>query len=117
MRFDEYADDYDEALARGLSASGEDKDYFARGRIAWLAARLRELDIDVDSILDFGCGTGSSTPFFRELIRPRSIVGVDDSVRSLARARERHGGSDVEFVAMDDYRPQGTFDLAYCNGV
>ena len=32
--FDKYADDYDAALAEGLSVSGEDKDYFARGRVA-----------------------------------------------------------------------------------
>jgi len=28
--------DYEAALARGLSVSGEDKDYFAQGRITWL---------------------------------------------------------------------------------
>jgi hypothetical protein len=33
--FDKYAADYDCALAEGLSISGEDKHYFAQGRIAW----------------------------------------------------------------------------------
>jgi len=32
--FDEFAGDYDSALARGISVSGEDKMYFARGRVA-----------------------------------------------------------------------------------
>jgi hypothetical protein len=32
--FDEYTADYDTALARGLSVSGEDKAYFAHGRVA-----------------------------------------------------------------------------------
>lgn len=35
--FDQYAAEYDAALARGLSLPGEDKSYFAEGRIAWLA--------------------------------------------------------------------------------
>ena len=30
--FDLYADDYDVALARGISVSGEKKDYFAQRR-------------------------------------------------------------------------------------
>jgi hypothetical protein len=34
LAFDEYADGYDAALTQGLSVSGEDKHYFARGRIA-----------------------------------------------------------------------------------
>jgi hypothetical protein len=31
--FDAYAAEYDEVLARGISISGEDKNYFARCRI------------------------------------------------------------------------------------
>jgi hypothetical protein len=31
--FDAYAATYDAALAQGISISGEDKNYFARGRI------------------------------------------------------------------------------------
>jgi hypothetical protein len=31
--FDAYAEDYDVALARGISVSGERKDYFAQRRI------------------------------------------------------------------------------------
>jgi len=117
VQFDDYADDYDEALGRGLAVSGEGKDFFARGRIAWLATRLRQLAIEIDSVLDFGCGTGSATPFFAELLRPRSIVGIDQSLRSLERARQRYGRPGVEFVPMDAYQPRAALDLAFCNGV
>src|SRR5262249_17050486 len=41
--FDAYATDYDAALAPGLAVSGEDKMYFVHGRLAWLAACLRQL--------------------------------------------------------------------------
>ena len=33
--FDAYAAEYDAQLARGISISGEDKNYFARGRVVW----------------------------------------------------------------------------------
>ena len=39
--FDAYADDYDVALARGISVSGERKDYFAQRRIEWLRDCLK----------------------------------------------------------------------------
>ena len=41
--FDVYATNYDDALAQGLSVSGEDKTYFARGRVQWLRGCLRAL--------------------------------------------------------------------------
>ena len=42
--FDEFSADYDVALAHGLSVSGEGKDYFARGRVAWVAKCLRRME-------------------------------------------------------------------------
>ena len=60
--FDAYAADYDAALAQGLAVSGEDKMYFARGRLAWLAACLRQLGEQPATVMDYGCGIGSATP-------------------------------------------------------
>src|SRR6185436_14755102 len=60
--FDGYASEYDAALAQGLSVSGEDKTHFARGRVDWLAKRLAPLQQHPRAVMDFGCGTGSSTP-------------------------------------------------------
>ena len=40
--FDDYATNYDSALNRGLSLSGEPKEYFAHQRVRWLAARLSD---------------------------------------------------------------------------
>jgi cyclopropane fatty-acyl-phospholipid synthase-like methyltransferase len=65
--FDRFHADYDEALARGLAVSGEDRLYFARARIAFLGRCLRRLGVPPpSSVLDFGCGTGAATPYFFE---------------------------------------------------
>ena len=66
--FDVYAADYDVALARGLSVSGEDKSYFARGRIAWLRDCLQQIPGPLHTVMDYGCGTGSTSEFFFDVL-------------------------------------------------
>jgi hypothetical protein len=48
--FDQYSKNYDDFLTQGLSVTGEDKMYFARGRLAWLAACLEELSFAPKSV-------------------------------------------------------------------
>ncbi|HEV3059050.1 MAG TPA: class I SAM-dependent methyltransferase [Vicinamibacterales bacterium] len=115
--FDEYASDYDAALARGVSVSGEDKDYFAQGRVAWLGRRLAELGRRPGAVLDFGCGTGSAAPFLMRMPGIDSLVGVDVSARSVERARQMHAATGARFLLTSEHRPEGTIDLAFCNGV
>jgi SAM-dependent methyltransferase len=115
--FDQYADDYDAALAQSLELTGEDKHYFARGRLDLIADFLRLGDFDVKSVLDFGCGTGSSTPYFFERLNVESVFGVDVSPKSLDVARRLHGSDRVAFQEIDKYEPNGQFDLAFTNGV
>src|SRR5947207_12949611 len=90
--FDAYAAEYDAQLARGISISGEDKNYFARGRVIWLARCLARLQKHPRTALDFGCGTGSATPFLLNQFKLNSLVGVDASVQSVEFARRTHGG-------------------------
>jgi len=115
--FDAYAAEYDAALAQGISVSGEGKEYFARGRIYWLAKVLDALKVRPKSVLDFGCGTGTAAAFFKEILGVSSILGVDVSARSLEVARKTHQDAGTRFLLLDEYRPDGTFDLAFCNGV
>lgn len=115
--FDDFSADYDAALAQGLSVSGETKDFFASGRAAWLAQCLRASPQSHETILDFGCGTGSAAPFLLRDFAPKKILGVDVSAKSLEVARGVHGSACVHFELLSDYQPQGEFDLAYCNGV
>jgi SAM-dependent methyltransferase len=115
--FDAFAAEYDAALEQGISASGENKDYFARGRLRWLASRLEELYFAADRVLDFGCGTGSAAPFLLECLHAKSILGVDVSESSLHLARRDHGATNVAYQLCRDERPADWFDLAFCNGV
>src|SRR6267378_3079344 len=115
--FDEYAANYDAALTEGISVSGENKEYFAAGRIQWLAKQLKALEHTPTSILDFGCGAGSASPYLLELKGCSSICGVDTSIESLAVARLGHGAPNVRFMANAEYKPQEEFELAFCNGV
>lgn len=115
--FDEYAADYDAALAQGLAVSGEGKDFFARARIAWLARCLQALRERPFAVMDFGCGIGSAAPFLTELLNVRSVLGVDVSAAAIEVARRRFGSGQAEFALFDEYEATGRLDLVYCNGV
>jgi SAM-dependent methyltransferase len=115
--FDAFSEDYDAALAQGLSVSGEDKNYFANGRIAWLAKCLRELQERPQRLMDFGCGVGSAVPFMLDLITAESILGVDVSIKSLEMARQTWDSERTQFLPFIEYQPQAQIDLVFCNGV
>lgn len=115
--FDSYRLDYDEVLNRGLSVSGEDAGYFARRRIEWLARCLGPLRAPVSSVLDYGCGHGTSAPLLSELLGARRVLGIEKSKGLLEVARTRHSSEGIRFADRNGYEPDGSFDLAFCNGV
>lgn len=116
-QFDDYSESYDAALAEGLSVTGEDKEYFARQRVAWLARCLAKLGAQPRAVIDFGCGIGSATPYLRELLGAESVLGVDVSARCLEVARQTWGSEGSRFALLDECEPNEQFDLAFCNGV
>jgi SAM-dependent methyltransferase len=117
--FDAYAASYDDDLARGLAVSGEDKGYYALGRIRWLGRRLAGMGerAPMRRVLDFGCGDGASVPLLRGWPGTEQVLGVDVSAGLLAVARSRNAGPGIAFAAIDDAPPRGDFDLAFTNGV
>lgn len=115
--FDQYAADYDAALARGVSISGEDKEFFARGRITWAAEWLQRLGQTPRVVLDFGCGTGTAARHLLELINADSVIGTDTSTKSIEAARSQCEDPRVSFLPLHEYWGSGEIDLAYCNGV
>lgn len=115
--FDKYADGYADALQQGLKYSGEVSAYFAMARVRWLAGRLEQLGFAPRALLDFGCGTGASTPFFLSALNVIQVTGVDASPRLVDIATRAHGSGKARFVVRDDYQPNGRVDLVFCNGV
>jgi SAM-dependent methyltransferase len=115
--FDAFADDYDKALEQGLAVSGERKEYFARGRVHWLARCLAQLRFLPARILDFGCGTGTSAPFLLSLPGAQRLTGVEVSEKSIAVARRLHGSERAAFLTCAACQPAAAIDLAFCNGV
>ncbi len=114
--FDGYAEDYDAQLNKGLKLSGEGKDYFAAGRMRWVGKRLQALGAQPKTALDFGCGTGSATPFFSNCLGIDRLWGVDPSSESLEVARESWSKYDIDFTEGKEDLEQPV-DLAFCNGV
>jgi SAM-dependent methyltransferase len=114
--FDAYADDYRAALHRGLRYSGEDAGHFASERVKWVARLLEELHFTPRTLLDFGCGTGASTPHFLSHLNVQ-VTGIDVSRGLLERARLDHGSPQTTYLLQSDYQPRGQADIAFCNGV
>jgi SAM-dependent methyltransferase len=115
--FDRYADSYDAELRRGLSLTGEGKEYYSRQRLAWVRKCLSKSGGSVDSVLDFGCGDGSATPDFFEALGARTLTGIDVSARSVRLAQARHGSARAAFGTPTSSPALESFDLAFSNGV
>ena len=116
-KFDDFAVSYDHALAMGLSATGEDREFFARGRIKLLRKRLDGLQFRPHRAMEFGCGTGSNLPLLLEIAGADSALGLDVSDKSLDVARTSLNSDAITFARPSEYRPDAQIDLAFCNGV
>jgi SAM-dependent methyltransferase len=114
--FDEYAVEYGQTLEKGISVSGEDQLFFAGARVRWLQKCLRNYDAEPGLVLDFGCGTGTATPFLLEL-QGAQLIGIDTSEKSLECARTSNNSERSQFLLASEYQPDGAVDIAFCNGV
>jgi SAM-dependent methyltransferase len=115
--FDEYAKSYDVALGAALEISGEGREYFAYGRVSWLAGCLTRLREQPRAALDFGCGDGKTAPLLRQLVKVDRVLGVDVSAQSIEVARKQCSDPAIAYCAAGSFRPEAQMDLAYCNGV
>jgi trans-aconitate methyltransferase len=118
--FDSHADQYETDCMRGLAVSGESKEFFARGRLAYLEAAVRRLDGGrPQRIVDFGCGIGDVTALLAETYPQATVLGVDSSTRCIDRAKGAHAGGRVSFapIGASTEAPPASFDLLHMNGV
>jgi len=113
--FDAFAGDYDSALQQGLSLSGEDRDFFAQGRMAWMARRFLKYEFTPCSVLDYGCGTGSAFPHVARCFHRASYHGVDVSGASIDVARRTYPAAS--FSVLGERSLTADYDLVFCNGV
>lgn len=115
--FDEYSSSYDSALSSALKVSGESREFFAVGRVAWLAERLAEMNFQPRVALDFGCGDGATSPLLHNILKLERVVGADVSSKSIESARTAQVPGAIEFTTLSAFEPSAQTDLVYCNGV
>jgi SAM-dependent methyltransferase len=113
--FDGFVDEYEEACARGVQLSGENRAYFATERVRLTAASC-STRLAVQRIVDFGCGLGHSTPHLLAAFPDASVVGVDTSARTIDSARQRYGSQRSEFTADAGAVSSHSVQLVYSNG-
>ena len=97
--FDLHAEDYDAQCMRGLSLTGETRDYFARGRLDflydwWQGTGRGEPEV----LVDYGCGTGEVTALLSERFPRARVFGLDVSPACIARATESFGCERIVFL-------------------
>ncbi len=115
--FDHYTETYGTVLETALASTGEGQEYSARNRVALLAKLLQSLRHTSHRTLDFGCGTGTTTPHILEYLAAINWLAWDVSRESVDTANRRFASDRARFCDLDSHTPDGTFNLAYCNGV
>lgn len=113
--FDKSAE-YDALLNQGLRLTGENKYYFARGRIRDLRAQLGP-SYQPGKILDFGCGIGDTAFELAQAFPGAEVVGVDSATSAIRHARAHYGAPRLSFMELAEFQPAADFDLCYCSGV
>jgi 2-polyprenyl-3-methyl-5-hydroxy-6-metoxy-1,4-benzoquinol methylase len=113
----ELGSSYDEMLEKGISLSGESKDYFIDGRIDHLRMQLRDSAAPpVTSVLDFACGVGDASTRLAAVFDGARVFGVDIAEGAVEEARQRIDDDRVQFGLLDAVSEDESFDLCYVNG-
>lgn len=115
--FARYVSNYDSCLNRALNPTGETTEYFARKRVQWLAQCLAHMDARPNTVMDFGCGIGSTASLLLETLRCESVRGVDASAEMIARAKRQRSGPQIQYSVTQEFTPNGDIECVYCNGV
>lgn len=94
--FDRYARSYRDLHRESVRASGEEPDYFAAYKVAYMAKHLADLPSTQPlSILDFGCGVGGSIDHIHRMFPGSTVHGLDVSGESIELARASY--PEVDF--------------------
>ncbi|MBK8845099.1 MAG: class I SAM-dependent methyltransferase [Bacteroidetes bacterium] len=88
--FDKYVAHYERMRVKSTGFSGFPTHYFDEYKIKAIANELPNLVMEQISILNFGCGTGKSEPFFYKYFKNATITGIDLSHKSVEYAQAKH---------------------------
>jgi len=72
-------------------------------------------DIDAQTIVDLGCGTGSLTALLARRWPSASVIGIDSSPEMIDRARSDHPDIDWLIADINDWEPPDRVDIVYSN--
>ena len=88
------------AFFDNLAANWDNENPSADDMTAVLEKHKELLDLrSGDTILEVGCGTGKTTPWFVEQVAPGAVTAVDFSPEMIARAKSKSIGA--EFICTD----------------
>ena len=90
-----------------------DVDY--ESRVKYVTKLFKKFaDINVNSVLDLACGTGTATSLLHDL--GYEMIGVDSSADMLSQARQKKGDRDILYLQQDikNFELYGTVDAVIC---
>ena len=89
---------------------------FADQRARPAADLIAQIKLDrPQSIIDLGCGTGNSTEQLHDRWPQAEITGLDSSASMLAQARQNHSGWKWVECAIENWKPEKSYDLVFSN--
>lgn len=112
-KFDGYAKSYNDLHAESVKTIGEDPDYFAGYKIAY----LREKEPDGQAIFDFGCGVGNCLKHLVVDFPKAAIHGADVSADSVEQARQACPGVKLGVIGETLPIQAHSMDVAIAVGV
>ena len=113
--FDQFADEYEKMHAANIAITGEKPDFFSEYKIRILREDIGSLHIPVQSIIDFGAGTGNSVPYFRKHVPQAALTCTDVSQKSLDIAEKRFPGAMRSVLLQNEKiaAPDDSFGAAF----
>lgn len=113
VNFDDYVDEYDNLLQQETGFFTKSEKFFAQYK-ADIALKL--IGQNIQSVLEFGCGTGRNLPFLTHNFPEAIFHGSDISAKSLEEAKQLN--PSVDFYLDDGSKPIGhKYDFIFIAGV
>jgi SAM-dependent methyltransferase len=101
--FDDYAERYEQLHKESIKLSGFEPTYFDEHKIKAIVDDYKPNQVQIEKILNFGCGIGKSEQFINNYFKKCEIQSVDVSKESINMARERNKQfKNIQFTSFND---------------